>query len=288
MEDWQGTFTTLLSFRNEFREEVLTAVFWWALKMKPEYAVEVEGRIARTKNPKNIKFTDFTWAIDHISHVVGEESLNEFFTDKKAAKKFRSLINVKALEDEVARAGEVETLGTTPLQFIPQRNLLTEFSGHIGDACWANIYPSILKEFPNFTSVTIVSNPEDPKTRRLAGSFFLIETETESGERLLVIRGLNPIENLINQLDPEDFLDSVEEYLQPIAAKMGRQLAIVIDDYAGGSGTNRPVLFSHMFNDRRDQKNLVKGIKRIETDFNDYDVSKDIYRLGLTKVATSS
>lgn len=127
-------------------------------------------------------------------------------------------------------------------RFIPTKGLLLEFSGHIADACWASRYRSVAREFPNFSAVIMAQN-RGTKHERLAGAALLIETDDQAGNPLLVIRVINPIENIINSLSVEDFLDKFISYAQKVAKNIKRKLAIVIDGHCGGSGTNRPVLF---------------------------------------------
>ena len=116
--------------------------------------------------------------------------------------------------------------------------------GHIADACWASKYDCLAELHPNTTSVIFIQNT-DNNARRMAGATFLIETTSAEGEPLLVIRGLNPLENIINDLDQKSFVDEFTAYTREIANNQGRKLAIVIDDHSGGSCTNRPSLFAY-------------------------------------------
>jgi len=69
------------------------------------------------------------------------------------------------------------------------------------------------------------------------------------------------------------------EYLKPIAEKADRRLAIVIDDYSGGSVTNRPVLFSYLNHLKKELKQ-VKLKTNEKTEFKDYDIRNDCYLVG--------
>lgn len=95
---------------------------------------------------------------------------------------------------------------------------------------------------------------------------------------LLVIRGLNPQENVINSLDVKDFFAQVVAYLKPIAEKQGRKLAIVIDGASGCAATNRPVLFKHL----EEQKSTLKPVilkPNKNTDFNGYNITHTCFLL---------
>ncbi|MBU1125985.1 hypothetical protein KJ758_00050, partial [Patescibacteria group bacterium] len=270
--NWQETFSKLISFKNEFRDELLTAVFWWSLKIKPDSIGAVKELIEK----ETPAFNDLSQALDFIDHITNRETLKKFFIDTKAAKNFDYLLNVSALQDELARLQNQESKGTMKMQFVPGRNLLTEFSGHIADACWASKYPSIIEEFPNFTSLMMVLNPDNPQTRRLAGAAFLIETTAEDGRELLIIRGLNPQENVINSLKVNDFYKKITEYLKEIAGSMGRELAIVIDDHSGGSASNRPVLYNHL-SGLQEKLQKIKPAHDEDTTFNGYHIQDNIY-----------
>lgn len=272
--DLQQPFATLARSK-EFDHELRTMTLLASLRFRPEQIPAAREHVGRTAPRRE----DFSWALNFIDHITNKETLRQFFTDRAAADAFKKLLNVTALEDEMRRVQDVDTKGTMAMQFVPQRNLLTEFSGHIGDACWASAYRSILKEFPNISSLTMVTNPEDAKTRRLAGSALLIETDAQDGTPLLVIRGLNPQENIINQLSPKDFVDKLTRYLSPLAEKMGRKLAIVIDRRSGGAGTNRPVLFSHL-EERRKTLTKLPLASAEDTTFNDYVITDDTYLIG--------
>jgi hypothetical protein len=268
----QDAFNALRAFKPEFDEELREIMFYFAFCANPEQ----QRKNLSEFDAQDPSLDELSWVLNFVDHITNRETLKKYFTDKKAAKNFKGLLNISALEHEMARWQNQTTKGTMAMKFVPSRDLLTEFSGHIGDACWASEYDSILQEFPNFVSLTVIQNPDDPKHERLAGSSLLIETVGKDNEPLLVIRGLNPLENLINQLDVKDFYNNLIEYLKPIAEKAGRKLAIVIDEYSGGSGTNRPVLFNYLNQLKRKLKQ-VKLKTNEGTEFNDYDIRNDCY-----------
>lgn len=269
----QETFKVLSSFKGEFDEELREFMFYWAFQFHPNLQNENLAEF----DPNDPTLEQLSWSLNFIDHIVNQETFKKYFTDKKARKAFEGLLNTAALQQELARWQNQDTKGSMSMQFIPSRDLLTEFSGHIGDACWASKYDSILEEYPNFVSLTMVQNPGDPKNERLAGSCMLIDTKTElEAEPLLIIRGLNPQENVINQLDIEDFYKKLVDYLKPIAeAKPGRKLAIVIDDHSGGSSSNRPNLFRFLENIKGDLIRVRPANE--DTEFNWYDITRDTY-----------
>lgn len=222
---------------------------------------------------------DISWVLDFVDHITNRETMSQYFSDKKAGRMFSEVVSAQAISEEMVLLqdkGE-RSEDVTKIQLIPTRSVLMEFSGHIADACWASKYNSILEEFPNFTSVIIKQNP-DSKYERLAGAFMLIETKSKNDEPLLVIRGFNPIENLINSVSAKDFYNKVTGYVKELAEKDKRKVAIVIDDHTGGAATNRPVLFKYL-------SELSKSLEAVDlkseddTSFNSYNIVRKTYLL---------
>ncbi len=272
IKGFQDNFS-ILARNNEFNELLRRVTFLISFS-KNKQSLDFDLEDIDLGKPK---LNDISWVLDFVDHITNQETMSKYFPDKKAKKMFDEIISAKAISDEMALLQNMggQAKDVSKIQLIPTRGLLTEFSGHIADACWASKYNSILKEFPNFTSVIIRQNPET-KHERLAGAFMLIETESKNGERLLVIRGLNPIENLINSLSVKDFYKKTTEYLKDLAEKDNRKLAIVIDDHSGGSSTNRPALFAYL-------QKLSKKLEAIDlkseddTTFNNYNIVRQTY-----------
>lgn len=272
LKDFQNNFSVLAS-NKKFNELLRQTVFLMSFaRNKQSLNFDLDNIDLDKPN-----ISDMSWVLDFIDHITNQETMSKYFTDKKAKKMFNEIISTQAISEEMALLQDVggQSKDVSKIQLIPTRGVLTEFSGHIADACWASKYSSILKEFPNFTPVIIRQNPET-KYERLAGAFMLIETESKNGEPLLVIRGFNPIENLINSLSVKDFYDKVIGYVKSLAEKENRKVAIVIDDHSGGSASNRPVLFKYL-------SELSKNLEAVDlkseddTKFNGYNIVRQTY-----------
>jgi hypothetical protein len=272
LKDFQNNFS-ILARNNEFNELLRQSVFLMSFaRNKQSLNFDLDNIDLDRPN-----ISDMSWVLDFIDHITNQETMSKYFTDKKAKKMFNEIISAQAISEEMTLLQDVggQSKDVSKIQLIPTRGVLTEFSGHIADACWASKYSSILKEFPNFTPVIIRQNPET-KYERLAGAFMLIETESKNGEPLLVIRGFNPIENLINSLSVKDFYDKVIGYVKSLAEKENRKTAIVIDDHSGGSASNRPVLFKYL-------SELSKTLEAVDlkseddTKFNGYNIVRQTY-----------
>lgn len=277
VSEFQENFSKLAEFK-EIYDDLRQMIFYMALHKHRAEREKAEA-VARIESPV---FDDISWMLNFIEHIVNKETWKEYFTDKEAVKKFRGLINVKAISEEYARAQNQSTKGTAFIDFIPTRGWLLEMSGHIADACWASKYYSVAKEFPNISAVIMVQN-RGTKSERLAGACMLIESEAEDGTPLLICRGLNPIENVINGLSVSDFCDKYFSYIGGLAKKCGRKPAIVADT-SGGASTNRPALAIYLDKLKPDFER-VKLASKNDTAFNGYDIDKSTYLIGETKFA---
>ena len=210
-----------------------------------------------------------------IGHLTNQEVWGPLFNEIGGEKQLNSILSIDALNATIERSLSVETKGQRTMQFLPTRGALMELSGHIADACWASKYESLAAAHPNTTAMIFIQNP-GTAARRMAGAAFLIETTSADGLPLLVIRGLNPLENIINDLDPKSFLDEFSTYARAIAEDQGRSLAIVIDDHSGGSSTNRPTLFAYL-SELKAELPQVRLASTLDTTINGYNIVNDTY-----------
>ncbi|HSX08941.1 MAG TPA: hypothetical protein VLF93_02200 [Candidatus Saccharimonadales bacterium] len=260
----------MLATNDALHPTMRKLVFAWGLRQHPDWRSRV------TSLQRNPDIDDVSTTREFIEHIINKETFREYFQDKKSARMFSGMTSTKVLEEALDRTQDVGvSKDTTEIQFVPTRGIMMELSGHIADACWANKYDSIAEAMPNATAVIMKQNPSDPDRMRLTGASMLIETTSKSGEPVLLIRGLNPLENYINHVSVEEFYDQFINYARGIAESRKRKLAIVIDNHCGGSATNRPVLFSFLTDKRRGLQRV--RVNEADTTFNGYDVSKDSY-----------
>ncbi|HTB49007.1 MAG TPA: hypothetical protein VK712_02900 [Verrucomicrobiae bacterium] len=194
------------------------------------------------------------------------------FQTAEAQERFAKLTSVNSLTIALDKLDKRKNIG---MVFQPSRGLLLEVSGQLADACWENQYDNIADELPNVTAVTIRRSPGG-KNDRLVGSFILIETrDAQTEEPVLIIRGLNPIENFINSVDVDDFFDVVFDYTHKTADRLGAKLGIAIADSSVSFGTNRPVVHGYMAKMKRGLTRVP--VPRSETEFNGYEIQDDVY-----------
>jgi hypothetical protein len=254
-----------------FEEELLECVF--ALCARENRVAFSDDAI--TTSPEEMTRGDIERMTNLVDHIVRQEFFGKVFTSTQAKRELRRLLNMTALNEEWARMDITRTKEKVEMQFIPSRDLKTELSGAIADGCWNGEYDSILEKFPNLTSVTIVRKP-GTEHERLAGNFLTLSSTKADGTPVLILRGINPLQSVIEQLSAADFLMQVIEYMQPIAEKQGCDLAIVMDDHVGGSGTNRQSLYAEY----AQLRSVIEPIhlqSPDDTTFNQYDITGDCY-----------
>ncbi|MBU1119050.1 hypothetical protein KKH43_04175 [Patescibacteria group bacterium] len=282
----QEMFVTLRK-SNFFEEELRQAMFYFAFLNHPNF---LEKRVGEF-NRENSSIDELSWVHNFTGHVALQATLLPYFKNNKARKELKSLLNTSALKQGISQYSNLPTKGSKSMRFDPHRDLLTEFSGYIADACWTegdvddeeNIFEgevvSILDEFPNVVSENFVINP-DTENEKFGGATLLIETESKDNEKLLVITGINPLENVINQLSPRDFLKQYLIHLDKAAKRLERKTAITIDDHSGGSATNRPTFFAYLSKIKPYLKKVTLKSKE-DTEFNGYDIREDTYLISV-------
>jgi hypothetical protein len=268
--------------QKEFKSELLALVFYLALINHPEERSNLQEAFLNDVS----SYSHLMYINDFISHIANEESWKKelFYQDTQNAQEtsqnkvlennYKGIVNLDYMQSEVAIAQSKLGLSTRELVFVPSRGPLLEFSGEMADSCWTGKYKSIAQEKPNFTAVTIVEDFGQPEARA-AGSCMLIETTNEKKEKILIIRGLNPKQSIIDGLDAESFVKQYIHFVRTIAKSTESKLCIVFDD-CGKASTNRPTVYFAI-------KKIINPMKKAklenpdEVEFNEYPIINDIY-----------
>jgi hypothetical protein len=198
----------------------------------------------------------------------------------RAVKDLDNILGINAVKEFVDSANRHEKASgekvTWNLQ--PVRGYLLEVSGKLCDACWADRYNSVNESFSNITFVNISSETENGETK-LEGGFMLMEINGENKEKVLTIRGLNPLLASIDNLVAESLVENILKFTKATADRIGSIPAIVIDDHTGGSCSNRPAIQAYC------QFKLAPTLEKLpvvndnKSNFNGYDISGCTYRL---------
>jgi hypothetical protein len=253
---------------------------------KTEKWDEIEGVFGKLLKGDSVE-DELASMLDLVDHILVQEYLLKLNPEDKEYKRFitKTLFNTSVIESALADLQNKSLLVEDPtlipkrsLTILPSRDIGLELSGQIGDACWASKYGSIAKQMPNLTAVLFAENQEDG-TKGLVGSSLFIEAETEGGEKLLIVRGLNPIQNFIGRVDSHDFLSKFMGYAKETADRAGRKLAVVYD-HRGGASTNRPALFNAMTAYVSSNNLPTIEVPEDQVQFNGYTLKDSIYLVG--------
>lgn len=269
--DMSSVFNQLEPFDN-LHGEMRQLTFAWALRKNPHMIEQLKN----LSDEPGVE--DLGTMRSFVDQIVNNETFGNYFSDKKIATKFKKLTSVRALDEALIRHQSQATVESQQtLQIMPTRSFSMELSGHVADACWASKYDSMAEQFPNMTSIILKRGEDGSVNERLVGSAMLIETSDEKGNPVLLLRGVNPIENYINKVQVSDFYNAMTSYCKTIAERKGMRPAIVIDTMSGASGTNRPALHDYMAKMKEHMENVA--VDEATTTFNGYDVTEKSYAL---------
>lgn len=214
-----------------------------------------------------------TWRAATPPKTKKEKKTSEFADYDKA---LANLLKVGVLEEQMAKFASKASDEEISLKVIPSRSTLFAFSGYMADACWAGRDADLLKNYPNILALAFMKDADTPD-EQVAGATLLIEDEAADGTKLIIIRGLNPLMNIIDELDARSFIRELVKYLTPIGKARGRRIAISIDDHSGGHGTNRPQLHDFMYRTLRGELKKTPLGKESTATFNGYDITDETY-----------
>ncbi|MEO5949736.1 MAG: hypothetical protein ABIP74_05000, partial [Candidatus Saccharimonas sp.] len=246
----------------------------WAMHQSPDLASHISNL---SFDDPSVDDVESMWLIvDQIQTQI----YGSHFDNPRIKQQFLRIMSVVSLEKEIARHEKLKEKGkTTGLQFVPSKGIFFEASGQIAGACWAGQFDSINLQMPNMSSIIMRARP-GAKTERIVGAALLIETtDIDTGEGVLVLRGLNPSENYISKVNIKAFYDATVDYVKQIANNRGLIPAIAIDDHSGGAGTNREKLFDYIEDLDFDDFEERIYVDDNDSTFNGYDISNMTYAL---------
>lgn len=261
-------FETMNNIKND--HDVTTPiirniVFMRARAEHEDYFQEFSKMSVKFKPKKG----DFEKMAEFVSNILKQHVCPGFDLPAEQSKKLSKILNVSELKKEAGRLGEMQSGKKSEVLCVPSRELLGELSGYYCDACWAGL-DDIMEKNPKMTAVAFVSSPEDRKHRRLAGATLLIETAV-NGQKAMIIRGINPKQNFIEQISAENFVEEfIEKYLLPICRAQGIKL-ILTPLHNKGALTNRSAIEEYL----NKKYQTAEKVNLDETiNFNGYDITK--------------
>lgn len=214
----------------------------YAHDVNPNYSGNIEAVHVDTPTKEGAQHM-----MTYVGDLLMAEALPKLLLDKKQKKRMKDVFNFNAFREDLTRLEEHAQKGTQEIACIPSRGPLAEFSGYYGDACWTR-RDNIVRENPDMVGMTFVTNHGDEVHERIVGSLLLFERSI-GGEPCMVLRGMNPRENTINQLNGKSFMEEFLAYIRPIAEERGIT-KIVAPMNSPGALSNRPAIsnaYTEMF-----------------------------------------
>ncbi len=218
-------------------------------------------------NNPELSRDNYSKMIEFVNHIIKEETCSRLALNKKQLKRVIRNLSVRALSEEMARLQKHESGNKVEIEIVPSRDVLAELSGYYGDACWTS-RDDIMKNNPNMIGCAFVINPRG-KDQRLAGSCLIIESTVE-GEPVMIMRGINPQQNVITNLSAEKFTEKFLDYMEKIAKKRGIK-KILVPVHDSGALTNRPDLEDYLQNKYSEAKKVKLDEKN---EFNEYNITE--------------
>lgn len=178
-----------------------------------------------------------------VSQRLKEEALARYEIPPKYRKSIGLAASTASFQEDLARLSQIDVAGKETIVVHPTRGLLGELSGFNCDACWTR-ETGIMARYPNATALMFVRDPDDDSRKRVVGACIVIKVKDTEGNETFVVRGLNPTQNFITQLNAESFFESfIDTAVVPMARAQGiKRIVIPSEPSSGSSQTNRPSL----------------------------------------------
>lgn len=236
-----------------------------------------------------VRLAHTLWKTKGIADSLREVGLNKEGGARHPIADVGRAVNALRGKKERMLRGEAVT-ESTKLGIYPVMRVGRALSGDIANACFNRHSQDLINgKYPKLTSLLFKIESET----ELAGSTLCIDTKNVKGERVLVIRALNPTEAVVRRkLDAESAVKACAQYFidaaEASAGVSGDQPVKEVHlcyDHRGGHSTNRQDVFDVMTKllttgEWKDAP-ASDGLENIpETNFNDYG----IWRAGETRV----
>ncbi|MCX5702371.1 MAG: ribose 5-phosphate isomerase A [Candidatus Omnitrophica bacterium] len=198
--------------------------------------------------------------------------------DRMMRRKLLSALSVDCFEKEISKMSVIEE-NIAEVHAFATKGILRELAGDIGNVC----YTHNIDSFMSLEHITAVIFTEgEGLDERFAGSMLILENSFQN-KPVLILRAINPSEELINAYNPEDFFKGVIEYAENIAQAKGGAL-IVAPVHSPGNLTNRGESIREAIN-----KFVVGGVIKLDNkeDFNDRDITNSCKAVSSKQVSSS-
>ncbi len=154
---------------------------------------------------------------------------------------------------------------------IPSKGMQRIFSGDLGGACTSRRNLEFAEgKYQNIVSYSLILN-KDTQKEKLAGSFLLIEAQTEDKQPILIVRANNPSQNLANMIDSNELVGKILDEARNVAKR--RNIPLVGVAYNQGSASNRTFVADY-YHKTFATPAKVQLEENEETKFNGYEIFK--------------
>jgi hypothetical protein len=157
-------------------------------------------------------------------------------------------------------------------EMIPSKEAPLIFSGDLGGACTSNQRKSLAEgKYDAITGYAFVTG-KGAKQERFAGSCLFVETETDEGEPIIVVRANNPAQNLFTIVDGDSLIGKTLDEAKAVAKRRGiKYIAVPIESNSTQSASNRNEVWKYYVDHFKDNEKV--GLKDDDnTNFNTYDI----------------
>lgn len=239
---------------------------------------DVREGIGELVETEETSLATLTKLYEFVNIIIKEHSLEISNLSESQKRRVIKNLNINALRQDIENYNRSEAGTTKTITCIPTRGVLAELSGDLADACWTRTR-NIMRDNPKMTADIFVENIEDPLKTKSIGACLLIET-TINGEPAIVLRGINPRQELFDQGGlPLSFLrnyidDRVVGLAEELAKEKGASRVLIAGPRPGtGAFSNRPgIRVAETFN----QVSTGQSVKLDEgINFNDYDITDE-------------
>jgi len=158
--------------------------------------------------------------------------------DPLKLKTLKRVLGANVLDDIAPPKREGHQLRS--LRAEPLRNVYMELSGFNVDACWAHKFLSKSMAESHENVLFYKFSESDSETGGLIqrGGTLIIESESSSREKIWVVRGMNPRDDMQPNFDSDSLVFSFLKSLQKLADGAGAKVCVIMDD-SHASSTNR-------------------------------------------------
>ncbi|MBT6142999.1 hypothetical protein HOH51_00635 [bacterium] len=166
-----------------------------------------------------------------------EDEIPGFVSDVSKRRGLEKILGLGALDDITLPQREVKS--SRVLKAVNLRNLYLEFSGFNVDACWADKYSSgISQSSPDISFYKFSEEDSDTGVVLQRGGTLIIESESLDSEKVWIVRGMNPRDDMQPNFDAKSIVFGFLKALQVLANKQGAKVCVIMD-LSHASSTNR-------------------------------------------------